>query len=746
MRYGACFFHQNNDGSFGQSKNTRFLSFIYLFLFVSLLFLIGCDIEENTHLDDIGERNQCISSNSIPDWVVEAEKRIPSSILAIVKPSVNKDDVIIHAQKRTLKYANKTLYRLVVFNSLTGDAYKTAVDNKGKIVDYKVESKNNILAAQSINGLLTNELSHHVNMVKSDNELVEVQIWYKNSPPFRRPKKSSKDIKAQLSVLSKQNENQLYIDRFSLINRLKSLGVVITYQAKRAPFIEALVSKNKIVNQLSWDKEITLISLSHRKMGRFPLSFNSSQDLGIGLFHSSGFDGSGEKVGIIEACRECGIWFDNQVLSFGSVIKKKNYISCNSDNDCAALTPEPFLEGPRCISGYCYGFHPTIVTGMIGMTVSTIPDAGAHGATIVHANDDSVSHSALLDWLAQQNTYVVNESWGGTSTDWHAHDYFVRNSYMTILRASGNSGYNSVVNCSSFNIICVGGYDMGYTPGMWWDGFMWIEGPWSGTSTKNLPDCEGGSPGTGCDRELPHITGSGYGCTSATINSSDTDGLIEMYWQSSTSSYQPLKGTSLATPAISGLVALMMAKESFLTFWPEAIRAILMVSAIHDIDRPVPGKAFSNYQAPDENDGAGVPVVDQMFGVMNGTTGNYQTLDLEPSDFDASNKKELASISVNAGEKIRAVISWNTCPNGYGYGPVSPPLPGVSADFDLTIKNPGGGVEMTASSYDGGYEILEITAPTSGTYKIEISYYTWENCYGQKQEYVGFAYNVGTWP
>jgi hypothetical protein len=73
------------------------------------------------------------------------------------------------------------------------------------------------------------------------------------------------------------------------------------------------------------------------------------------------------------------------------------------------------------------------------------------------------------------------------------------------------------------------------------------------------------------------------------------------------------------------------------------------------------GKRFSDYHYPDERDGAGVPNADR---IINGV--GFSTYVLHPTDFNSSQKKIVGSTYVSTpGTRIRAVIAWNNCPDGY---------------------------------------------------------------------------------
>ena len=690
-----------------------------------------------------------VSSQSAYDWAYAAEGQVSSSLKAIAVPLLQPGDVLVHAMKRTLKHTGHTVFRLAILNTITNELRKIDVDSASRPVDMASEDAANLTLRGTIYGTLTEDLASHLSTISTDSAMVDVQIWYKAPPPPPRPQPSAA-LAADLAARRASHALSLATARAPLLTRIKSLGASVRSQAEHAPFIEAAVSKAVIVNHLKNDGAILRIARSLRYEKSEPLGWDSSIDMHLYDFHSGGYYGSNIKWGIIEACRECGIWFGNSHFTFPSVIKKKPYLTCSTAADC----PIERQGWPRyCNSGQCVGAHPTYVTGMFGgyWPYYWPYSYGARLATVVHANDANATHGELLDWLAGQGVHIVNESWSGVSTDWWAHDYFARNSNMVILRSSGNDP-SAEVNCKSFNILCVGGHDTNGSAGYWGDDYIYTYGT-DGSSYINLADCNGGSPGYGCDREQPDVVGHGSdnfwgGVATTTPDASDPDG-----WTRTTPLGTPMQGTSLSAPAVGALVALLHNRSPYgFPLNPELTRAVLMVSAKHDVNTPEPGKTYSDHRAPDERDGAGVPDGTRTLEILSNST--YDVFNLTPASFDANHYKTLATFYVPQGSTIRFAIAWSTCPTSYGYGCPPPPqwcfqppggLPGVSVDFDLELWDPSGTPRFWANSYDGTQEIGEVPqAAPAGNWTLRLKYWgTWNACNGQQQEYLGFAYRVG---
>jgi Bacterial pre-peptidase C-terminal domain len=90
------------------------------------------------------------------------------------------------------------------------------------------------------------------------------------------------------------------------------------------------------------------------------------------------------------------------------------------------------------------------------------------------------------------------------------------------------------------------------------------------------------------------------------------------------------------------------------------------------------------------------------------------------------------TFGATSGQKVRVAISWASHPDT-NHPPANDDL---MADLDLDVYAPSGTVVATSASFDNSYEIVEFTAPETGTYTATISAVRFVGGY----EYVGFAY------
>ena len=161
-------------------------------------------------------------------------------------------------------------------------------------------------------------------------------------------------------------------------------------------------------------------------------------------------------------------------------------------------------------------------------------------------------------------------------------------------------------------------------------------------------------------------------------------------------------GTSYAAPMVTGLTTALMQRNRSLQIWPEAVKAILMASATHNIEG---ARRFSS------RDGAGGIVAYNADNVTRGYNGGWVGLNYScssPTNYNA------LTMPLVAGKRTRAVIAWDQNPSYENY--TSQP----SADLDLRILGPSGSVVASSTSLNNIFEIVDFTPTTTGTYTLQI--------------------------
>ncbi len=385
---------------------------------------------------------------------------------------------------------------------------------------------------------------------------------------------------------------------------------------------------------------------------------------------------------------------------------------------------------PNLVGGIVYNSsasssgHATQVAGIIASTDSTYKGISYGVPGLLSANfgsgDTSTMESravAASEWAINNGANILSNSWGNNTNRVLSgidkyFDHVVWSNYKTVTTIAGNNADGDNGNVVSpglaYNVITVGGFEDKGTPD-WSDDTMWGMGrPVDGSAWVD-PISEHD------DREKPEVSG-----VATHIDRSFLMTSLHPWepWIVLT----PGPGTSYASPAVAAEAALLMQANSWLTTWPEVVKAVIMASAVHNIE------GASNLS---EYDGAGGIDISNAYYTVNNNRMSGNTL-------YASNFPYYYSFSASEGQKIRVAIAWDSHPDS-NHPPTNDDL---KADLDLYILNPSNTPVVTSSSYDNNYEIVEFTAQTTGTYKAKVTAKRFQGAY----EYLGIAAAVKTVP
>jgi hypothetical protein len=342
-------------------------------------------------------------------------------------------------------------------------------------------------------------------------------------------------------------------------------------------------------------------------------------------------------------------------------------------------TANPFLAGASQNTTYsCMSSHSAAVGGILTSTHSTETGVAPGAALFVSGScggaQDEIEFSA--DVAVLLNARALNLSFGYLALGLmqaqdRYYDSLVINNFRTVVAAAGNDGNGWHVSSpgTAYNVIAVGAYD---------------------EATHQMAGFSSGAdPGsTHGDREKPEVAAPGVDFISTT-NASPFIGSVG-------------SGTSFAAPMVTGTAALLMDRNAALQMWPEAVKAILMATAWNNIE----GSGRLS-----ELDGAGAIFADDADLVAGHTRGDW--VGVNYPCFTATDITVL-TMSLTAGQRVRAAIAWDTDPNYSDYD-LRP-----SADLDLLVDGPSGGVVASSSSFDNNYEIVDFVAPSTGTHAIRV--------------------------
>lgn len=439
-----------------------------------------------------------------------------------------------------------------------------------------------------------------------------------------------------------------------------------------APLI-TVEAETSVVRELATKREVAGILL-HETEGIEDLD-DSIAVAGSDVVHSNGEDGSGVKA---------AVWESGPTSNSNLVIAGK-YKSSPSTSD-----------------------HSQNVHAIIRNKESGTPNGHAPGCSLYSAND--TDRDALSWAVKDKGCTVINQSFhrssepgsGTLSSDDYYGDYLaVRYPYPLIVHAAGNfwngdadninPPSSEYVNHKGFNTISVGNHNDDA----------------SAMSASSVFRNPGSSHG---DRELPEICANGVGVTA--------DGITK-------------SGTSMASPAVVGVAALIQGTNTFLKHWPEGCRAILLASATKNVTDNTWWQDVSN--GVDALDGAGSVNAAEGCNIAKykrwpnapATRRGWDVGLLSSSNFGRDKLSTFEyKISVPGfifgPRKIKVALAWTSKTKKTSVLFWSWYMSELKVDLDLLIYDENGVQVAYSGSWDNSYEIAEFTAQPGKTYTIKI--------------------------
>jgi len=225
------------------------------------------------------------------------------------------------------------------------------------------------------------------------------------------------------------------------------------------------------------------------------------------------------------------------------------------------------------------------------------------------------------------------------------------------------------------------------------------------------------------DRELPELAANGTSVTA--------DGIT-------------MGGTSMASPAVTGSVALLQETDSTLRIWPEGVRALLFAGARTNIASHAGQLAGGGNAADAPNtwwrdvslgndsfDGAGALNIEQSVaiaqqrwdGVASGRGWDIGTMwdySFDASGFFTRTYQVTTPRFAVSWPHIKVALAWNSTATQSGAAPEEVYASELGLDLDLRVYDSTGTQVAYSLSWDNSYEIVDFDAKLGETYTIKI--------------------------
>jgi hypothetical protein len=554
-------------------------------------------------------------------------------------------------------------FAVKVLDAEAGVVHSVTLDPAGQPVEASRLVAGERAARRAQEGALEPALAQRLARSSTD-DAVDVIIWLKEPPasapsPRREPSADGRapttpgDVRAAHTATSARRAAAVQRLASPVVDRLSQLGLSAN-RVWAAPALYARLPAQWIRAVATWT-EVDRVYLARRST---PDLESARPTVHADVVQARGITGAGVPVAQLEIGGRLSA--SNPYLA--GVLQDQTFV-CDSESAHGTM-----------VAGVLRSTHPTI-RGIA--PAITLWAGGSCSGDPAELHDRAAAAAA---WGAQVfNLSLSNDTDRTPTGDDRFYDDLVFNLHRVVVKSAGNLGLGTGDVTSpglGYNVLSVGNFDDRNTPD-WADDGM-------NTTSSFLPPLS-----THGDRQKPELVAVGTNITSTSLTPPWVDG-------NST-------GSSFAAPMVSGAAALLLQRNPDLGLWPEAVRAILMATAVHNLDGDPRLSA---------RDGAGGLVADRADDVARGVTGAWGA---RAYDCASPSPLDVATLPLTAGQRVRAALAWNSDPGGSEW----PSQPG--ADLDLIVIGPKGTSVAVSTSFDNSYEIVDFIVGSDGTHLLRVS-------------------------
>jgi subtilisin family serine protease len=529
------------------------------------------------------------------------------------------------------------------------------------------------------------------------------------------------------------------------IKEWSAAGLTVTSRSDALPIIQGTATVQS-VQKIAKLASVRLVMSGAEARTQYEAAPNSISDPHSDVaFNARGVLGATQRVGAFEG-GACTIFKNHEAFSSASGITEFGAApTCTRDEDCIEACG---YENGSCLTlgaaKRCVGMHVSQVTANMVASRDGQPWGAAKAGIFVYNPAESAcnvpNQVRAYEWFDEKDVTTVPESWNCLTGDYHSpsvsrehglvQDHIVRASGISIFKAAGNQvlagkRFEQMEACAgTLNSICVGATTAGASA------MMATGGRWSAWINP-----------AGTDREEPDLTALGV------------DTLSHAF--ASTKAWESFSGTSAATPIAAGVAALL--KDECRHAGRNVDRDPLFIKAALQLSGWMRNTRDWRYSTPnsvlDQHDGAGGIDANMLPGLCYPPSGSgpgviSRTVDLrggrplpegkappidmpppgeqkalpDPSPDDGRVSEQLLSFpGLRSGNRLRALIAWNSCPATMHKEPSGPSA--VATDFDLFLRNKStGSYEYASQSVDDNGEGFDVTIDEPGDYEVILAW------------------------